>query len=204
MTCRAQVTAVQAEVIKVTDDLTRCKRRLEHADVYGEIYRLNQHRYPTRILRGRMPIMPRERGPVEMPILAEDTAGPIRNQRARRSKKNKPRMRCYTCNKRGHCSYECPQKQPKEEGEVTETSMREERMKLMDRIDWTPTVCTKCGVVDPRHTVLECPKYERCRRCRGSGAYGFMRRHECRPIVDDEEVLLVDDTDYDLYWDPYE
>ena len=35
------------------------------------------------------------------------------------------------------------------------------------------------------------------------GAYGFLRTHECRPVSDedDNEVNLVDDTDYDLYWD---
>ena len=189
---------MQGQLIRTYDELGMCKTRLERADVYGELYRLNRRRYPpTRVSRVG-PLLPRVGGPVEMPILADDIPGPIRHQKARRTNKKK-KMRCYTCKKRGHPSYECPTRQV-EEGEVTQESMREERMKLLNRIEWTPSSCIKCGVVNPRHTALECPKYEHCARCGGSGAYMFLRRHECRPIIDDDEVLLVDDTDYDLYW----
>ena len=171
-----QVREVQGQLVRTYDELASCKMRLERADVYGELYRLNRRRYPLPASSG--PLEPRHRGPVEMPILADGEVGAIRNQKARRSKKNK--MRCYTCRKRGHPSYECPTRK-REEGEVTEESMRQERLKLLQRIEWTPATCIKCGKVNPRHTALECPKYEYCRRCGGNGAYGFLRKTRVSP-----------------------
>ena len=72
---------------------------------------------------------------------------------------------------------------------------------LLERTEWTPEVCAKCFEQNPRHTKLECPLYERCDRCGGSGPYGYKRHHTCYPHPMDDEVSLVDydNADYDLY-----
>ena len=77
-----------------------------------------------------------------------------------------------------------------------------ERIGLLERTEWTPEVCAKCFKQNPRHTELECPLYERCDRCGGSGPYGYKRRHTCYPRPMEDEVSLVDydNADYDLYW----
>ena len=77
-----------------------------------------------------------------------------------------------------------------------------ERIELLDRKEWTPEVCAQCFKQNPQHTELECPLYERCDRCGGSGPYGYKRRHTSYPRPMDDEVSLVDynNADYDLYW----
>jgi hypothetical protein len=77
-----------------------------------------------------------------------------------------------------------------------------DRISLLERTEWTPEVCIRCRKQNPRHTELECPVYERCDRCGGSGPYGYKRCHTCYPIPNEDEVSLVDydNADYDLYW----
>ncbi|KAH9159106.1 hypothetical protein EDB89DRAFT_1916868 [Lactarius sanguifluus] len=66
-----------------------------------------------------------------------------------------------------------------------------ERIALLDREDWTP-----------EHTELECPLYEQCQHCRGTGAYGFIRNHTCTPTKEEEDtgMNMVNEADFDLYW----
>jgi hypothetical protein len=77
-----------------------------------------------------------------------------------------------------------------------------DRIGLLERTEWTPEVCVCCRKQNPRHTELECPVYEKCDRCGGSGPYGYKRRHTCYPTPNEDEVSLVDydNADYDLYW----
>jgi hypothetical protein len=77
-----------------------------------------------------------------------------------------------------------------------------DRIGLLERTKWTPEVCNCCRKQNPRHAKLECPVYERCDCCGGSGPYGYKRCHTCYPILNKDEVSLVDydNTDYDLYW----
>ena len=196
---QGQVTEVQGQLVRTYDKLGMCKQRLERADVYGELYRLNRRRYPSQRVSRVGPLLPRVGGPVEMPILADDIPGPIRHQKAWRTNQKRKKPHCYTCKKRGHLSYKCPTRQV-EEGEVTQESMREERMKLLNRIDWTPSCCIKCGSRTPDTRHWSAQSMSSAAGCGGSGAYMYLRRHECRPIIDEDEVLLHDDTDYDLYW----
>jgi hypothetical protein len=79
-----------------------------------------------------------------------------------------------------------------------------DRISLLERSEWHPTSCTKCGRADPKHTELECPLYEMCPRCRGNGAYRYVRRHVCYPVTSDDDgwdnYKYDNDADYDLYW----
>jgi hypothetical protein len=72
-----------------------------------------------------------------------------------------------------------------------------ERIGLLDRQEWYPDVCRLCGQVDPKHKDLNCPKYEYCYTCRGSGPFGYVRDHRC-PGKDDDDVEMDWDNDYDV------
>jgi hypothetical protein len=75
---------------------------------------------------------------------------------------------------------------------------------LLERSNWYPTLCAKCGRDDPKHTELKCPLYEMCTRCHGNGAYGYVHRHVCYPVTSDDDgwdnYEYDNDADYDLYW----
>ena len=76
-----------------------------------------------------------------------------------------------------------------------------EHISLLDRTKWTPEVCGICGKREPKHSTLECPLYERCNHCRGTGLYGYRNTHTCYAP---KEGYMIDtnynDCDYDLYW----
>jgi hypothetical protein len=80
-----------------------------------------------------------------------------------------------------------------------------DRIALMDRKEWTPAYCTKCGKVNANHTEYECPRYEECPRCRNSGSFGFVRRHRCNPFEGDRDDMLEDGgVDEELYWNAFD
>ena len=80
----------------------------------------------------------------------------------------------------------------------------QEKMTLLGKKEWVPASCYICGRVDPGHTELECPLYEKCWTCGGTGSYGYVKRHRCQP-QDSQECVSLDgdamDADFDLYWD---
>ena len=159
------------------------------------------------------PFTPRTRGPVEMPSLME-------GERHRR---------CYRCQSTEHMVSQCPRKkvskkkpakrtlvqrmEPQEDLTVIGTLRANveqmelyERVALLDRTEWTPEVCHICGRNDPKHNNLECPCYEQCPRCQGTGAYGYVKAHACYPTTTDpaNPNLEYNDCDYDLYWNQYD
>ena len=69
-----------------------------------------------------------------------------------------------------------------------------DRIALLDKPEWTPPICEKCGKKDPKHTKLDCPKYEQCTWCKQSGSLGFIRKHCCQYV---EEDKIDDDDNYD-------
>jgi len=76
-----------------------------------------------------------------------------------------------------------------------------ERIDMINRPEWTPTSCSKCGRLNPGHTELGCPQYEKCRLCGNKGAHGFIKKHWCVPFDGGEDSWMNDvDGDYDLYW----
>ena len=74
-----------------------------------------------------------------------------------------------------------------------------ERLALMDKPDWAPTLCKKCFRHNPGHMELDCPQYEQCQRCYCHGTRGFVRRHACRVQAEEDE-----DMDYDVDDDVYQ
>ena len=77
-----------------------------------------------------------------------------------------------------------------------------ERIVLLEREEWAPDVCHICGKVNPKHSNLECPLYEQCDRCNGTGAYGYRKSHTCYRQQDNKENYNTEhnECNYDLYW----
>lgn len=56
---------------------------------------------------------------------------------------------------------------------------------------------TKCRRQNPQHTKLNCPMYECCLHCKGSGAYGYLNKHRC--TAGEEDMVSLgkgNDCDY--------
>jgi hypothetical protein len=107
---------------------------------------------------------------------------------------------CKKCGKAGHRIRKCPKKTPVEvtastveSGEIrsnqnSNTMTLLERVALLDRQEWYPNSCRRCGVTNPRHNDRGCPRYKDYNR--------YDRKKE-------DEVSLGwsdNDVDYDLYW----
>ena len=136
--------------------------------------------------------------------------------------------KCYRCRQYGHVVQECPipkgskpRRQQKKRAirgvqvQVAEEKVEEvlpplsretltllEHIDLLDRQEWTPEVCDICGRVNAKHSRLECPLYERCDHCRGTGSYGYNKTHTCYAAKEGYMIIDTDhnECDYDLYW----
>ena len=169
------------------------------------------------------PMPPRPRGPVEMPILAGEEPKGRRRSRCYRCKSREHKVsqcparrrneKCVNCGDTEHRKSKCPFRplrqspEPQVISPFAEAVQRPEmtlmeRIAMMDKEEWTPPVCGICGKQDPQHTELECSMYEHCTRCGSYGAYGFVRRHVCRPPKNEDEVSLVEEGEVD--WDAYQ
>jgi len=142
----------------------------------------------------------------------------------------KTQRKCYCCRQPGHVVQECPipkgskprskrtrrsergvgrtQVKVKQETQVVmspplgqgEMSLLD-HISLLDRSEWTPNVCSLCGKIEPNHSTLDCPLYEQCDRCKGTGAFGYRNSHTCTlPKYNHYPVEDWNDCDYDLYW----
>ena len=197
------------------------KKRLELANAYHEINDKFHTIFglspcPRRVIRSPdiTPIPPTLHGPNEMPVLMDEDS--CRNRK------------CYRCRQYGHVVQECPiskgskprrQRRKRairgvqvhvaeeKEQETSPPLSREtltllERIDLLDKQEWTPDVCNICSKIDPKHSQLECPLYERCNRCRGMGSYGYRNSHTCYAPKEGYMITDIDhnECDYDLYW----
>ena len=54
-----------------------------------------------------------------------------------------------------------------------------ERILLLNRIEYSPSHCAKCGRQNPEHLEMECPMYEQCLNCYCWGPRGFVSHHSC-------------------------
>ena len=211
-----QLDGIMKEYTVTEQELTSSMVRIERANLYDLIQDQLKRSFhaPAHTTPGLTPLIPRTRGPVEMPILMD----------------GHPRqIKCFRCKKKGHKAQECRRKSctlcgdkkhkkasclyrrpPKVEVEV-EVEVRKDveelgkmtlldRIALLDRPHWTPPVCAKCGEQQPGHTEVECPRYEYCGWCRQSGSYGFIGRHKCQ-VMDEGNPLEMDydDRDADLW-----
>jgi hypothetical protein len=168
----------------------------------------------------RTPLAPRTRGPVKMPQLAE---GSRRCQCFRCGNHDhlvsqcvaqRHSTKCKVCGSNDHktkcCKSRTAGKVKEEKTSPFAQALDTQEMSLLDwislleRSEWHPISCAKCGRADPKHTEMECPLYEMCPRCRGNGAFGYVRRHVCYPVTSDDDgwdnYEYDNDADYDLYW----
>ena len=164
-----------------------------------------------------MPIPPTLHGPNEIPVLMDEDTQHNR--------------KCYRCQQYGHMVQDCPilkgseprcrkNKRAVQGVEAIAVRVEEEKVEevlpppgkleltlleqisLLDRCKWTPEVCGICGKLNVQHSALECPLYERCDHCRGTGSYGYRNTHTC--YATKEGYMITDlehnECDYDLYW----
>ena len=129
--------------------------------------------------------------------------------------KNKKCTKCGSIDhKTAKCCYRAQHSpSPQEEGEIISPfaeAVQKPEMSLLDRISllnkeqWFPEVCNRCGKVNPCHTDLGCPLYEQCKRCMGMGSLGFLRRHTCKARKDTHEWdNQYNEAEFDLYWNEY-
>jgi hypothetical protein len=151
--------------------------------------------------------------PSPAPQIAQCT-GPIRGEKKRFSPRIKsggkqPRTPwCKKCKTVGHTAKECAFAEGELELPLLMKKAQElpqltllEKVELMRKAEWTPEVCHRCWKHNAGHKEVDCPAYERCLVCQGTGGYGYLTRHVCKIWPSDEDVFM--DEDYE-YWSRYE
>jgi hypothetical protein len=223
----SRVNEITREAVGIDRALEGCMKRLEMSNAHRELEDHFQRSFPfptrPRHSPERTPIAPRRGGPTEMPILHEQEKRQLKCYRCKKEDHvvsqcpmKRTQKSCKKCGKAGHRGRKCPRKTPEVEATVSTVESGEirsdqdpnkmtllERVELLDRQEWYPDSCRRCGVIDPKHNDLECPLYEHCSRCGGNGAYGYVNQHVCYARKNDDEVSLGwsdNDADYDLYW----
>ena len=155
-----------------------------------------------RIVRAVAPLPSRTRGPVKMPIL-HDTDLHHHVTRCYRCKKvgnivsqchmKKKSQKCTICggtHKPAKCPVKActasPEAVAQVFGEVVQCKemLLLEHISLLDRIEYSPLHCAKCGHQNPEHLEMECPMYEQCIKCYCWGPRGFVSRHSCHAASD--------------------
>ena len=150
-----------------------------------------------RVVRAIVPLPSRARGAVEMPILHD--SDPHRHvTRCYRCKmvghivswcpKKKRNWKCTICGGT-HKPAKCPTKActaspeavTQVYGEVVQCKEMSllECIPLLDRIEYSPLHCAKCGCQNPEHLEMECPMYKECIKCYCWGPRDFVLRHSC-------------------------
>ena len=209
------------EYLIVEQDLVTTRYRIEHANLYELVQDQLKKSFPAPVPPSPepTPLIPRRQGPVERPILMDGHARQVkcfrcrkRGHKAQECKSRKPKE-CSLCGDRKHRKAGCPYSKPvKVKVEVQEETRVDvgdtgkmtllDRIALLDRELWTPPVCPKCGEQRPGHGEMECPTYEYCGWCRQSGSYGFIGRHKCQYVEQDDPMSSGwDDRDADLWAD---
>ena len=210
---------IMKEYTVTEQELTSSMVRIERANLYNLIQDQLRRSFPAPIHTSPepSPLIPRTHGPVEMPILMDGHPRQVKCFRCRKKghkAQECPRKKgrsCTICGDRKHKKAGCPYRKPTKVEVEVEVEVRKEveelgkmtlldRIALLDRPQWTPPVCAKCGKQQPGHEEMECPQYEYCGWCRQSGSYGFIGRHRCQ-VMDDGNPLEMDydDRDADLW-----
>ena len=197
-------------------------RRLEAANAYDELERQFRLANPIPVCprsQELVPLRPRARGPVEMPVLADQETG-RRTPRCFRCKSTShlvqmcPKQRhvrkCTKCGELGHKASKCSLRSWREApivpnalgllADAAEQMLLLECIDLSNKQEWTPPLCLTCGKTDAGHTTLECPRYEKCLKCSQWGPYLFVRRHHCIRFDEEEGEVDAMDCDYEEEW----
>ncbi|KAH9163685.1 hypothetical protein EDB89DRAFT_2078554 [Lactarius sanguifluus] len=204
-----RVTEITCQLVDVECEVTGSRIHLEMADAYEEINNQFLRTFNCPSLRSPelapLPITNRRR-PVEFPVCHDEERTCC--------------IRCFGCKTYGHHVQDCVKRKknywhkekctpsPHVSSTVDHEERNDNKMTLLEHIalldweDWTLEVCTCCGKINAKHTELECPLYEQCQRCHGTGAYGFIRNHTCTPAKEEEDTSMnmVNEADFDLYW----
>jgi Zinc knuckle len=150
-----------------------------------------------------------------MPVLMDGHPWQIRCHRYRKHGHiawecpRKKRHGCRVCGNSGHIKADCPLKaRPAVQVFVNQEVSREVQelgkmtlldcIALMGRLEWMPPFCNKCGKSNLQHMELDCPRYEYCDWCRQTGAFGFIKKHRCQ-YVEEEDTHM--DKEWDADWD---
>ena len=210
---------IMKEYLIVQQDLTTTRYRIEHANLYQLVQDQLKTSFPAPAPPSPepSPLIPRARGPVEMPILMDGHPRQVQCFRCRRrghkAQECPKGKKCNLCGDRKHKKAGCPYKRPPKVQVEVEVEVRKEveelgkmtlldRIALLDRPHWTPPVCAKCGEQQPGHGEMECPRYKYCGWCRQHGSYGFINRHKCQIVEQDDPMSSGwDDRDADLWAD---
>ena len=162
-----------------------------------------------RVVRAIVPLPSQARGLADIPLLHDTDLD------------NQCVSKCYRCKAVGHVVSQCPKKRrnkrcaacgsthklakcptmantkavtPKASEDADGKRMTLlECIALLDRIEYSPAHCTKCGCQNPEHLEMECPMYEQYIGCYQWGPKDFVRRHSCSTI---SEVSWGAKTDY--------
>ena len=210
-----QLDGIMKEYTITEQELTSSMVRIERANLYDLVQDQLKRSFPTpaQLSPEPTPLIPRQRGPVEKPILMDDHSRQIKCFRCKKRGhkayecKSKKLRECSICRDKKHKKAGCPYRKPvKVRVEVQEETRVDvgdvgkmtllDRIALLDRPHWTPPVCAKCGKQQPGHEEVECLRYEYCGWCKQSGSYGFIGRHRCQ-VMDDGNPLEMDYDDRD-------
>ncbi len=198
---RRQEQLLSRTLFAVDMEMDGVQRRMEQVQALEQITNAHVAYTPMRTAtEDRMPLTPRQGGPVERPLLR----GRGRNRL------------CYNCHEQGHIAKKCPLKKPmkkycrhcnsrlyfpnecifKRFDALGETTVAE-NMAHINQADHTPNWCGKCLRDMPGHKEIDCPAYEGCGKCWVRGPHGFLRHHKCATSTDGEDE--VNDPGADVY-----
>ena len=159
---------IMKEYTITEQDLTSAMVRIERANLYNLIQDQLKRSFPAPVHTSPepTPLVPRNHGPVEMPILMDGHPRQVKCFRCRKKghkAQDCPRKKarsCTICGDRKHKKAGCPYRKPTKVEVEVEVEVRKEveelgkmtlldRIALLDRPQWTPPVCAKCGEQQP-------------------------------------------------------
>ncbi len=147
------------------------------------------------------PLGLRPRGPLEMPQLNDTPHSSLcwqcdsPNHKWRRCPQRKGPKKCNWCGSYMHWSNKCLFKRLKIEVPWGSRTVEE----ALEQKENVPIWCGKCLHNNLGHEEVDCPTREQCHACGHRGPLGFMRRHRCPPIDDEDPVNK--EVDIELYGD---
>ena len=210
-----QLDEIMKEYLITKQDLSSTMVRIEHANLHSLIQDQLKRSFPAPVHTSPKPspLIPQIYGPVEMPILMDGHPHQVKcfccrkqGHKVQECPQRKGKT-CTLCGDRKHKKASCPyQWPPKVEVEVEVEVHKDveelgkmsllDWIALLDRLHWTPPVCTKCGEQQPGHGEMECPQYEYCGWCKQHRSYRFIARHRCQ-VTDDGNPMTMDWDDCD-------